>query len=415
MSRATLMSSGTRTARGSDPGPPSDKRLAPTAPAAPTSSQMSVSESPRRPAAIPADRARDTPARTSDPLSLLRLLNAVLRGRALIVGTALAVAAAVVTFGLALPRKYSATASFVPQGSSAASNLTGIAAQFGISVQGGEDTQSPQFYVDLVSSRLILRDVVDTTYLFHADAGARRGTLADFFGVPARAPALRREEAIDHLRRHLSTTVAPKTGVITLTVSTSDAELSSQIARRVLTLLNRFNLETRQSQAAAERRFTERRLAEVRGDLRAAENRLQEFLQRNRLYRDAPELQFQQERLSRDVVLQQQLYNSLAQAYEQAKLDEVRDTPVITVIEQPEAPVRPDRRHLIEKGLLGIVAGALLGLIVVVGGYVLRASGETDSDEAEEFAALRRAALDDLKHPWRPVARLLTRRRVASY
>ena len=51
--------------------------------------------------------------------------------------------------------------------------------------------------------------------------------------------------------------------VVTFAVETENPHLSAKIAQRVLDLLNRFNLETRQSQAAAERRFTEVRLAEA--------------------------------------------------------------------------------------------------------------------------------------------------------
>ena len=70
-----------------------------------------------------------------------------------------------------------------------------------------------------------------------------------------------------------------------------------------------------------------------------------------------PELNFQQERLQRQVQLQQQLYTTLSQSFEQAKIEEVRDTPVITVVEPPEAPVRPDPRGLVRNAFLTIILG----------------------------------------------------------
>ncbi len=71
-------------------------------------------------------------------------------------------------------------------------------------------------------------------------------------------------------------------GVVTFEVETDNPQLSAQIAKRLLDLLNRFNLETRQSQASAERRFTEVRLAEAKQELLETENRLQAFLEVNR-------------------------------------------------------------------------------------------------------------------------------------
>jgi len=376
---------------------------------------MNLSDSPRRAPARAADRLGESHTNSAaDRLSLLRLINVVLRSRGLVAGTALAVAAAVVAGGLLRARTYSSGASFVPQGRVSGSNLSGIAAQFGIAVAGGDGTQSPQFYVDLISSRAVLGDVADRTFSFETDTGRAVGTIADFYAITARTPGLRREMVIDLLRQRVSAGVSPKTGVITLTVTTQHAPLSYQIADRIVARINTFNLESRQSQAAGERRFTEQRLNEVKADLRAAENRLQNFLQRNRQFRNSPELQFEEERLTREVSMRQQLFTSLAQAYEQAKIDEVRDTPVITVIEHPEIPVRPDRRLLIQKGILGLVVGTLLGLGIVLVRHFVLSNREAEPDDVEEFAVLRRAAIDDLIHPWRPVVRLLRSRGAAS-
>ncbi len=46
---------------------------------------------------------------------------------------------------------------------------------------------------------------------------------------------------------------------------------------------------------------------------------------------------FEHDRLERPVSMRQELVTAMAQAYEQARVDEVRNTPVITVIDQPES------------------------------------------------------------------------------
>jgi uncharacterized protein involved in exopolysaccharide biosynthesis len=178
------------------------------------------------------------------------------------------------------------------------------------------------------------------------------------------------------------------------------------VAGRVVALINEFNLERRQSQAAAEREFTFRRLEEVRGDLRQAENRFEAFLERNRGF-DSPSLLFEQDRLRRAVSLQQQLFTTLAQAYEQAKIDEVRDTPVITVIEAPETPIRPEPRGTVRKVVLAALGGTLLGLALAFGLDFTRRVEDDGSPEYAEFQKLKRAAVDDLTHPWRPLVRLV--------
>ena len=126
-----------------------------------------------------------------------------------------------------------------------------------------------------------------------------------------------------------------KTGVVELEVTAGNPGLAQEINQRLIDLVNEFNLRTRQSQAANERAFTERRLEEVRQELRATEDGLQSFLQRNRDYTNSPALTFQVERLQREVSMRQEVFTTLAQEFQQAKIEEVRDTPVITVVEAP--------------------------------------------------------------------------------
>jgi uncharacterized protein involved in exopolysaccharide biosynthesis len=143
--------------------------------------------------------------------------------------------------------------------------------------------------------------------------------------------------------------------------------LAEQLVLSFLDEVNQFNLETRRSQAASERTFTEQRVQEVRHELRRAEDDLQRFLQRNRDYRNSPQLTFEQDRLAREVAVRQALYTTLSQALEKAKIEEVRDTPVITVVERPEMPAKPDGRGLLRKGLLALVVGTAIGVGFVLG------------------------------------------------
>lgn len=263
-----------------------------------------------------------------------------------------------------LPREYVSYTSFVPQSRRApTSNLSGVAAQLGISMPT-DPGQSPQFYADLVKSRDLLLAVIATQYRWLDGTAPRSGTLIDFWNVHGRTAASRQENALGKLQRSIAASMVAKTGVVTIAASTSDPLVSQQIASRILDLINEFNTVTRQSQAAAERRFTERRLNEVAADLRVAENRLQGFLEQNREYGGSEGLKFERERLTRDVSMRQQVYTSLAQAFEQAKIEEVRDMPVTTIVDKPTVPVRPKSRGLMEKSFFALLAGGLAGLLI---------------------------------------------------
>src|SRR5262249_39127465 len=75
---------------------------------------------------------------------------------------------------------------------------------------------------------------------------------------------------------------------------------------------------------------------------------------------------FEYDRLLRAVTMQQQVYSSLAQAFEQARIDEVRNTPVLTLVDPPNLPAEPDRRWLLAKALLAALLGAMIGALVAL-------------------------------------------------
>jgi uncharacterized protein involved in exopolysaccharide biosynthesis len=171
----------------------------------------------------------------------------------------------------------------------------------------------------------------------------------------------REQDAVKRLGRRIAVSTDPKTGVVTVRVTTRWPVVSAGIAASLLAEVNRFDLQVRQTQASAERAFVEDRLKAAKDELRAAEDRSAAFLVNNREFRNAPTLQFQYDRLSREVSAQQQVVTTLQQDYEQARIDEVRNTPRVTPIEQPIVPARPDSRHLVLVVALAALVGAVIG------------------------------------------------------
>lgn len=334
-------------------------------------------------------------------ISLIRLLNIVLANRSLVVACALALFVLAVGVTLVLPRTYSVESSFTPQSERLPSNLAGIAAQFGVSLPSADAGASPDFYVELLESRRILGETIKTQYTFPTDTGEVRGTLMDILEIEGETEGERQEMALRRIRSMISAELDRPSSVVTFEVETYHPQLSAKIAQRLLDLLNQFNLQTRQSQASAERRFTEKRLAEAKQELLEVENRLQAFLEVNRDVGTSPLLRFRQERLEREVSIRQAVVSALAQNYEQARIDEVRDIPVITIVEAPEAPALPDSRMLLLRGLLALIAGALLGALLAFFLTFLRATRTDTADELDEFRRLKRATAHDIRRPWR--------------
>jgi uncharacterized protein involved in exopolysaccharide biosynthesis len=293
-------------------------------------------------------------------------LSAFLRRHRRTLGLCLLVAIALsIGVAIALPRTYTTTTSFIPQGRTQTSALASIASQFGFSVPFSDATRSPSFYSALLLSKNVVANVLQRTYRTSAGDGAKSMTLVEYLRGRGENADQRRHSASAKLLRRVSVGVDQKAGMVRLEVQLRDPLVSRDVAQAFIAEVDSFNLRSRQSQASSERRFTEGRVAEARAEARQADDELQAFLQRNRDFRTSPQLTFTYDRLVNNVNLRQQIYTSVAQAYEQARIEEVRDTPVITVVEAPMLPARPDPRpfgRALTGGLLlGCLAGWLLG------------------------------------------------------
>ena len=336
-----------------------------------------------------------------EPPAVLPLANVLLRERRLLVRLPLTLAVLVVCVGLLLPRSYTAVASFAPQSAGGSlSSLTGLAAQFGIAVPTDEAANSPDFYADLLRSAQLLRAMVDTSYVYLDGADTVRATLVQVFDISEATPERSREKAVKRLGQQMQVSTALKTGVVTVAVEAPAADLAEQLVRSALDLVNAFNLRTRQTRATAERQFVEARVTEAQQNLREAENRLQAFLMTNRTFANAPQLQFQFDRLQRDVGMRQDVFTKLVQAFEQARIDEVRNTPVITIVEAPIRPVRPDSRHLALKALLAIFIGGFVGMLIALYRQAIVRTSDESPDQYAEFVRLRQALGAELRQPW---------------
>ena len=325
-------------------------------------------------------------------INILRLLGVLLRHLWAITGFALALAVFTLVTSLASGRSYTADASFIPQGARAQTSASALAAQFGIGGAIAEGGQSPQFYVDLINSREILRGVVRSSYTVATDTGVVTGDLIKIFGLKKHAPAALEAAAMKQLGGMVSASPSTKTGVITLRATSSYPDLSMQIVSHFLDQINKFNLEGRQSRASAERKFTEERLNEAAANLAAAEDRLEEFLRTNRDF-GAPSLTLQRDRLNRTVVARQQIYTALAQADEQARIEEVRDTPAITVIEPPARPIEGNPRGTGQKTIKSFILGFILASLFALLLDFLRRNGDKEDDFQELVASARHGIL----------------------
>lgn len=333
-------------------------------------------------------RAGTVAAASAADISLLQIVNALLRHTGVVIG--LPVLAAIVVGGIALllPKSYTAATSFVPEASAQSrlpSGLQGLAGQFGLSL-GAQTTESPRFYAAVLRSRELMERVLLARY--PVGVGSDSATLLQVLRIGGRDRADSLTNGVRKLDRLLTVTADNATNIVRLETTASSPRIASDMGNRFVAFLNEFNTRKRQTQAGQRRRFVEAQLAEGQRDLQGAEENLRTFYERNRSWQQSPQLVFEEGRLRRQVEIRQEVYLTLRREFETAKIEEVNDTPVITVID-PAVP--PRRKSKPKPVLLAALAFCMTGLAAVTwvaGAEYLERLRREGTGEYEEFSGI---------------------------
>ena len=243
----------------------------------------------------------------------------------------------------------------------AATGILGFAAQLGLA--GGTGQTSPQFYADLLDSRSLHDRLVTTALPLGADGKVE--TLDQFWSGADKPTPQDHQASLEKLARHFAASANPRTSAITFTVDGPSRSVAKLMADTTLAALNDLITSIRRRRATAEREFVEGRWRALGDSLKGHEDALRAFYERNRSI-TSPQLQFEEIRLKREVDRVEAVYSQVGGQLEQARIQEVRDTPALTVIDAPVEPVKrsfPRRRIW---ALTAAVLGAAVALLLAM-------------------------------------------------
>ncbi len=143
--------------------------------------------------------------------------------------------------------------------------------------------------------------------------------------------------------------------------------------------------------------FVEERVIEGEHNLRGAEDELKRFYEKNRSWQQAPQLTFEEGRLRRQVEVQQELYLTLRREYETARIEEVNDTPIITVVDSAVPPRSRSSPKTVVVTTLGLILGAVVGVFAAIGIEYGNRLGSESRSGYMEFRALIQNARGELR------------------
>jgi len=330
----------------------------------------------------------ELPQNGRQEINLLDYLAVLVKWRRfLVINVALFTLLAIVLV-LIVPRSYKSTASILPPKDQGVFNPLGAASSLlkGITSAQGPGSrlgQNPGVYnyLAILKSRGSMEEVV------------RKFNLVEVYDVPNKSV----EKAIKELESNVNFDIQPEEN-ITIETYDKDPQRAAAIANQFVEILNSISIRLGTQEGKNNREFIERRLATINRDLHAAEESLKTYQEKSgvlilpeqsnasvsavaELYamkvkkeievgilergstKDNPVLQhlktelqeinkkvdmlpeagIETLRLYREVAIQQKILEYVVPLYEQAKVDEQKNVPVILVLDNAVPAERPDK------------------------------------------------------------------------
>ncbi len=218
---------------------------------------------------------------------------------------------------------------------------------------------------DVVQSNLIKQKILDQKWETNGFENRSLFDLWKFYDSPWYSPfssanpdsAYINEKAIAYLSKQVDVIENRKTGLIEVLVSLEDPIVSAGVANFTGEQVQAYIQRENSAQAKKEKNFIESRLLVVKNELIVLEEELKAFSERNRGYEESPELFMVYSRIFREVEAKKQVVITLQQQLELARIEEVKQSPILHILDRAEIPARKSSPNRI----LFLIVGACFG------------------------------------------------------
>ncbi len=166
------------------------------------------------------------------------------------------------------------------------------------------------------------------------------------------------EKAIKKFSEHVKVSEDRISGLIKIQTTFQDPYVSAGIANYIGSQVEEYIQKENSAQSKKEKLFIMDRLLIVKNELENAEKELKYFKERNRGYEDSPELFMLFSQLFRETEAKKQVYMTLQQQLELARIEEVKQSPILHILDKAVPPINkssPRRAlFLFISGLIGL-------------------------------------------------------------
>ena len=219
---------------------------------------------------------------------------------------------------------------------------------------------------DVVKSRLIANKAINKLWVTKTGLQTSLTELwkignikgFNFFNKSSIDSALIREKAIKLFKDHIEVSEDRLSGLITITATIEDPAIAANLANFIGNQVQVYIRRENSAQSTKEKIFISERLSIVKAELEKSELELKDFKERNRGYEDSPELFMVFSQIFREVEAKKEVYLTLQQQLELARIEEVKQSPILHILDYAVPPSRKSSPNRI----LFVIVFSLLGL-----------------------------------------------------
>ena len=276
------------------------------------------------------------------------------------------------------------------------SQAAGLAAQFGIAIPTGQ-SEPKWVYPEIIKSRTLARAVLKQK--FDTNEFGPQKSLLQILTYGNDDPEFHLDTleimAVKNFLEMIEVSEDIKTAILTLNINASEPSLAAEINTVLIEELDAHQRKYNKAKTSDTKLFIEERIIDTEKELMAAEEYLKVFMDRNRRIENSPALQLEKQRLGREVTVLTGVFTTLKQQLETTKIEEVKESDYVVVLDPPEAPLQRSKPN---KRLMVILAGILgigLGMVLAFVREFATNSEKEEKDKMAEAKSLVRQHLSD--------------------
>jgi len=290
---------------------------------------------------------------------------------------------------------YTSTSKIMSSSGGGISKAVGIAAQFGLNFSPGQDEQQWE-YTEIIKSRTLARSVLKRKY--DTEEFGLQKSLIQILTYGNDQPEFGWDTleimAVEILlKQMIDVSENIKTSIYTINLHASEPKLAAEVNKSLIEELDAHQQEYNRGKTGDTRQFIEERIIDTEKELMSAEERLKNFMDRNRRIENSPALQLEQQRLGREVTVLTGVFTTLKQQLETTKIEEMKESDYVVVLDPPEVPLKRSKPN---KKLMVILAGILgigLGMLLV---FMMEFAANRDKEEKDKMAEVKAMVLKNL-------------------